>query len=157
MMMEITIPGYGDIEIKNLVLDFNGTLAKDGSLINGVAELIQEISQTVNIYVITADTFGSVRLEMKELPVKVIQIGTDDERNRKLELIKKLDFKVTASIGNGSNDEWMLKESRLGICIMGQEGCSIKALKNADLVISDIKNALELFIFPNRLIATLRF
>ena len=155
--MEIKIPGYGDIEIKNLVLDFNGTLASDGCLINGVAQLIQEVSQTVNIYVITADTFGSVRHEMKELPVKVIQIETDDERYRKLETIKKLDCKVTATIGNGSNDEWMLKESRLGICIMGPEGCSIKALNHADLVISDIQDALELFIFPNRLIATLRY
>lgn len=156
-MMEITIPGYGDMEIKNLVLDFNGTLAKDGRLMNGVASLIQEISKTMNVYVITADTFGSVRNEMKELPVEVIQIETDDERYRKLELIKKLGCHVTASIGNGSNDEWMLNESRLGICIMGQEGCSLKALKNADLVINNIIDALELFIYPNRLIATLRY
>lgn len=156
-MIELTIPGYGDLKIQNLVLDYNGTLAKDGSLIKGVAGLIEELAQAVTIYVITADTFGSVQSEMENLPIKLITIGKGDERNEKLELIQRLDPKVTASIGNGGNDERMLKESKIGICIIGQEGCSTMALNSADLAICDIKNALELFIFPKRLKATLRF
>ncbi len=60
-------------------------------------------------------------------------------------------------MGNGSNDELMLKESSIGICIIGQEGCSTRALNSADLAINNIKDALELLIFPNRLKATLRF
>lgn len=156
-MIEIAVPGYGDLKIKNLVLDFNGTIAKDGSLIKGVSELIHELAQSVGIYVITADTFGSVKEELKGLPVEIIKIAAIDERKEKLEFIKKLGSKETASIGNGGNDEWMLKESRVGICIIGQEGCSLMALKNGDLAIMDIKAALELFIIPNRLKATLRF
>lgn len=156
-MINIAIPGYGDLEIKNLVLDYNGTLANDGILITGVSELIKALSKSVEIYVITADTFGSVANEMKNLPVEIYQIDAVDEREEKLQLIKTLGTKVTASIGNGGNDEWMLKESRLGISIIGQEGCSTKALQSADIAINDIKNALELFLFPNRLKATLRF
>lgn len=156
-MLEIAVTGHGDLEIKNVVLDYNGTIAKDGSLINGVPELINKLAQSVDIYVITADTFGSVIKELKGLPVEVIKIKAVDERKEKLELIKGLGAKATAAIGNGSNDEWMLKESRIGICIMGQEGCSTRALNSADLVITDIKNALELFIYPKRLKATLRF
>lgn len=156
-MIKMDIPGYGEIEIKNLVLDFNGTLAKDGALIDGVAELIKRLAQLVDVYVITADTFGSVQSEMKGLPIKIFQIEPNNERNAKLELIRHLGPKETAAIGNGSNDEWMLKESRIGICIMGQEGCSIMASNNADIVIHDIRRALELFFYPNRLKATLRF
>ncbi len=156
-MINIAIPGYGDLEIQNLVLDYNGTLANDGILITGISELIKTLSQSVEIYVITADTFGSVANEMKDLPVKIFQIAAVNEREEKLQLIKTLGTKVTASIGNGGNDEWMLKESRVGISIIGQEGCSTKALQSANIAINDIKNALELFLFPNRLKATLRF
>lgn len=156
-MINIAIPGYGDLEIKNLVLDYNGTLAKDGRLITGVPELIKTLSQSVEIYVITADTFGSVANEMKDLPIKIFQIEAVDERNEKLQLINHLGAEVTASIGNGGNDEWMLKESRIGISIIGQEGCSTRALQCSDIAINDIKNAMELFLFPNRLKATLRF
>ncbi|AGK54012.1 HAD family hydrolase [Bacillus sp. 1NLA3E] len=156
-MISIVIPGFGDIDIKNLILDFNGTIAKDGFLIKGVVELIKRVVQSVEIYVITADTFGSVANELKDLPVKIIPMETHDERNEKLALVKNLGSKGTVSIGNGGNDEWMLKESLIGICIIGQEGCSTKALHSADLAITDIKNALELFIFTKRLKATLRF
>lgn len=155
-MINIDIPGYGKVEIVNLVLDYNGTLAKDGCLLNGVAELINRIAESIKIYVITADTFGSVAKELKNLPVKIIHIENGDERNEKLQLVKNLGPQVSASIGNGSNDEWMLKESSVGICIIGPEGCSTKALQSADVVITDIMNALDLFIHPNRLKATLR-
>lgn len=156
-MIGVSIPGYGDIEIKNLVLDFNGTLAKDGILLDEVETMINKLAQLVDIYVITANTFGSVEREVGNLPVEVIKLQKGDEINGKLELIKKLNPAVTASIGNGSNDELMLRESRIGICIMGKEGCSIRALNSADLAISDIIDAFELFIFPERLKATLRF
>jgi soluble P-type ATPase len=157
IMLRIEIPGYEVLAIDHLVLDFNGTIAKDGSLIEGVAELIKEIAQSIDIYVITADTYGNVQFELRDLPINIIKIETNDEKNEKRMLIKKLGSKVTASIGNGNNDEWMLEESRLGICIIGQEGCSTKALHGADIAITDIRNALELFTFPNRLKATLRY
>ena len=56
-MITAEIPGWGSLEIKNLVLDFNGTIATDGRLIEGVAPLLGEIKEkNVDIYVITADT-----------------------------------------------------------------------------------------------------
>jgi soluble P-type ATPase len=50
----------------------------------------------------------------------------------------------------------MLKESRLGICVLGPEGTSSEAISNCDLVISNINAALDLLLNPERLIATLR-
>ncbi len=37
------IPGNDIIEIKYVVLDYNGTIATDGQLIDGVASFIQQI------------------------------------------------------------------------------------------------------------------
>ena len=72
-MITAEIPGWGSLEIKNLVLDFNGTIATDGRLIEGVAPLLAEIKEkNVGIYVITADTNGTVRKECEGLPVEVM-------------------------------------------------------------------------------------
>ena len=40
-MIEMTIPGKGNIKINSLVLDVNGTIALDGVLIPGVVEKLQ--------------------------------------------------------------------------------------------------------------------
>jgi len=51
----------------------------------------------------------------------------------------------------------MLQECIVGIGVIGEEGCSRKVLESADLVVNNIKSALELIAYPNRLKATLRF
>ena len=42
-MMKTQIPGWGELEIKNLILDFNGTIAKDGKVLEGVKELLGKL------------------------------------------------------------------------------------------------------------------
>jgi len=39
-MIRVEIPGYGVVEIKNLLLDFNGTLAVGGYVAAGVWEML---------------------------------------------------------------------------------------------------------------------
>ena len=63
-MIEIDIPGYKIIQIKHLVLDFNGTLACDGEMLPGVKENLTMLSESIDIHVLTADTFGKVTSEM---------------------------------------------------------------------------------------------
>jgi soluble P-type ATPase len=60
------------------------------------------------------------------------------------------------AIGNGSNDQRILKEAGLGIAVLGAEGLSASALKQADLFVKDVSDAIDLFTKPKRLIATLR-
>jgi hypothetical protein len=38
-MIEINIPDFGHLRLAHIVLDYNGTVAFDGRLINGVAVL----------------------------------------------------------------------------------------------------------------------
>ena len=71
-------------------------------------------------------------------------------------LLKRLGKGKTICIGNGSNDAAMLKEAAIGICVLGKEGASVRALINSDLVVTDINSALDLILHTDRLIATLR-
>ena len=41
-MIKTQIPGWGELAIENLILDFNGTIAKDGRVMDGVKELLEK-------------------------------------------------------------------------------------------------------------------
>jgi soluble P-type ATPase len=84
------------------------------------------------------------------------KVEPGEEQNQKLKSIHDLGIDSTITIGNGSNDASMLKESLLGICVLGPEGTSSEAISSCDIVVSDINAALDLLLKPERLIATLR-
>jgi hypothetical protein len=50
----------------------------------------------------------------------------------------------------------MLKESMIGIYILGREGASVDSMMASDLIIDDINDALDLLFETDRLIAMLR-
>lgn len=155
-MIEIDIPGWGNVEIENILLDLNGTIATDGEIRPEVKEKIDALSEKVKIYVLTADTQGTAQKEIEDMNVKLVKIEEDANKTGKFEFIKGLDLERTVAIGNGNNDQLILKEAGLGIAVLGSEGLSVPAIKNADVVVKDISDALELFLKPKRLIATLR-
>lgn len=155
-MINIDIPGWGNIEIENLVLDLNGTIATDGKISHEVKEKIKSLSEKVKIYILTADTQGTASEEIGTLDVKLVRLPEQDSKTGKFEFIKTLDIERTIALGNGNNDQLILKEAALGIAVLGEEGMSVSSMKNADIVVKNISDALDLFLKPKRLIATLR-
>jgi soluble P-type ATPase len=155
-MIEIDIPGNKILKIEHLVLDYNGTIAFDGALIDGVKECLAELSQMLTVHVITADTFGSVKKAIEDVDCKLAVIPLDRQDAAKLEYVKNLGCEKTVSMGNGTNDRLMLKASALGVAIIQGEGAAFETLASADVVCTDILFALSLLSNPLRLIATLR-
>jgi soluble P-type ATPase len=155
-MIEINIPGNKILKLEHLVLDYNGTIAFDGALIDGVKKCLAELSQMLTIHVITADTFGSVKKAIEDVDCKLAVIPLDRQDAAKLEYVKNLGCEKTVSMGNGTNDRLMLKASALGVAIIQGEGAAFETLASADVVCTDILFALSLLSNPLRLIATLR-
>lgn len=155
-MVEVSVPGRGHYHIEHLILDLNGTIALDGELIRGVKERIGTLSKKVQVTVVTADTNKNAELLLKDLPVALCRIEEAGEGEQKARLVREKGEDRTVSVGNGSNDVSMLKESVLGICIVGREGASSEAMMASDLVIPHINDALDLLLKPHRLRATLR-
>jgi soluble P-type ATPase len=155
-MIEITIPGSGKIQLEHLVLDYNGTLARDGDLLEGVAECLTALAQILTIHVITADTFGKVEAAMAGLPCTVRILPQTGQGHAKMAYVWQLDRTRVAAIGNGRNDRLMLQAAKLGIAIVGPEGASLDTLHAADVAVPHIHAALELLLHPLRLVATLR-
>jgi P-type E1-E2 ATPase len=155
-MIEIDIPGFAHLQFKHLVLDVNGTLAKDGQLLEGVRELLKELRSILDIHLITADTNSTQEIIDKELGLTAVRIPVQNQVRAKLEYIEKLGANTSVAVGNGANDADMLERAALGIAIIGPEGSAIKTLLKADIAVTDIRAALELLLHPKRIIATLR-
>ncbi|MBW2077085.1 MAG: hypothetical protein JRI71_05955 [Deltaproteobacteria bacterium] len=155
-MIDIAVPGRDHYSIENLVLDLNGTIALDGKIIGGVKERLITLSKDLTIIVVTADTNKNANKLLKGLPVTVCTIEESRESEQKARLVREKGEEVTVCVGNGSNDVSMLRESVIGICIVGQEGASSEAMMAADLVVPSINDALELFLKPHRMKASLR-
>lgn len=155
-MLEVTIPGYKTLQLSHLVLDYNGTIACDGRLIPGVRERLEQLSKSVSIHILTADTFGSVQKEAAGIPCEVVVIGKENQTQAKADYVRQLGLQKTVSVGNGRNDALMLKEAVLGIAVIQEEGGAVKTLVAADIVTHSILDVLDLLLHPLRLTATLR-
>ncbi len=152
----ITIPHFKILTLEHIVLDYNGTIAKDGRLLPQAGRLIEELAKRYRLHLITADTFGSVKREMNGYDLQIVQLESDAHTKEKADFVETLGASKTAAIGNGNNDASMLSAAAVSIAILGEEGCSKEAMLSADLLCRSIEDALELFLYPKRLIATLR-
>jgi soluble P-type ATPase len=159
----LDIPGRDRIELEHLVCDFNGTLAEDGCLWEGVAWRVTRVSAILQIHVLTADTYGTARRASE-----ILQEACDASRvagpiwervasgRDKEQYLQRLGAESVAAIGNGANDVDMLRAAALSICVMGSEGACTEALLACQLVVTNPIDALDVLLRPSRLTATLR-
>jgi soluble P-type ATPase len=154
--MIFDIPGYIRLEIKHVVCDYNGTIAIDGKLIDGVCEIINELSKELEFHVITADTYGFVERELENVNCNLVKISRQNQAQSKLDYVSAIGKDHTVCIGNGNNDRLMLKESCLGIALVQEEGVCVETLLSSNVVCKNIIDAFGYFKEPKRLIATLR-
>jgi len=157
-MLKLEIQGYEKaMEIENIVFDYNGTLAVDGRMSRETKEGIRKLAaEGFKVTVLTADTFGTVKDQCSGLPVQVMVFDKGNAEESKRKIVTQLVAGKTAAMGNGRNDMAMLAEARIGIAIIGQEGAFTGLLQTADIAVTSIENAMELFLNPKRIEATLR-
>lgn len=155
-MFDLEIPGFGRLALAHLVLDFNGTLARDGVLIPGVGERLAGLAEILTVRVVTADTFGTVRQALAGLPLEIRVLAPGPEDRAKLAMLEELGPASCAAMGNGRNDRLMLGAAGLGVAILGPEGASPATLAAAHVAAPHICIGLDLLLHPKRLLATLR-
>ena len=156
VMITIVIPGYRRLELSHLVLDYNGTLAVDGVLLPGVADVVRTLALELTIHVITADTFGLAAANLARLPVSLTIAPPVGQDIAKRDYVASLGRGNVVAVGNGRNDRGMLAEAALGIAVVQREGASVETLRHASIVCMSIFDALELLRELRRLTATLR-
>ena len=154
-MLTIKIPGREEMTLSHLILDYNGTIAEDGLIIESIRPRLAQLSESLCIYVITADTHGTAAQRCEGLPLQVLTFPTTQVGEIKAAEARKMEGGVV-TIGNGFNDIQMSDAADLSICVMGKEGCCGALLSHCDVVVTSIDDALDLLIKTDRLRATLR-
>ena len=72
-MLQIEIPGREHpLQLDVLVLDYNGTIACDGHLIEGISERIRNLCDKLPVYILTADTYGTVKCQCEGLGAEIL-------------------------------------------------------------------------------------
>jgi P-type E1-E2 ATPase len=155
-MIDIAIPGRDPLRLNYLVLDLNGTLALDGQILPGVRERLEALGGQLEIWLITADTHGTLSALAPALKVKVRRMEPPSGAAQKRALVEELGAAQVAAIGNGVNDAEMLRRAALGIAVLGPEGLAADCLSAADILAPNTGAALDLLLHPRRLVATLQ-
>ena len=158
MSIHIKIPWGNKYVLENLVFDLNGTLANDGEISETTKRLLTELSKEAVIHVITADTHNTAEDLKRELEgiASVMVLQGDDHTTEKAQFVKGLGYRTTAAIGNGANDLKMVEEAILSLGVMGKEGLYAPMLSKVDLLVGHIDVAIEMFLNPMKIVASLR-
>lgn len=155
-MILYEIPGKGNIVVENIVFDYNGTIAVNGKLIDGVKELINELAKYAKVYILTADTYGTVEKECIHIDAEVLTFPKENVGTSKKEIVRNLGGDKTICLGNGYNDILMFEEAILSIAIVEGEGACGKLLSKADIVTRSIEEGIKMLLNKNMVKATLR-
>ncbi|MGP8432939.1 HAD family hydrolase [Paraburkholderia fungorum] len=155
-MIRLEIPGFGGLALSHLVLDYNGTLAVDGHVLEGVHEELAAIAAHLDIHVVTGNSHGDVETRLSGWNVQLTCLPALGQAQAKRSYVEKLGANRTVAIGNGRNDAPMLKAAALGIAVLGSEGLAIDAVRDADILVRHVVDGIGLLLHPTRLIASLR-
>jgi P-type E1-E2 ATPase len=151
------IPGRGSLSLSTLVLDLNGTVAIGGEIIPGIGARVKQLqARGMTCHLLTADTRGRGAATAATLGLALHRLRPGDEARQKEAFVREQGAGSTVAIGNGANDAGMLAAAALGIAVLQAEGTAIAALQAADVAVPDINAALDLLLYAQRLIATLR-
>ncbi|CAI1493341.1 Soluble P-type ATPase [Thermococcus nautili] len=145
------IPGYGKLEFNAVLFDLNGTLGVDGKVSDEVKELLARLADRYTVVVLSADTFGTLEKEFRGLPVRIERVSSGAEKAEIAE-----GYAPYVAVGNGNNDVAMLEKAELAFCVIGREGASVDALLASDVVVTDVRDVIEMLLNEKKLIATLR-
>lgn len=152
--MKYDIPGQGQLEIKTIILDLNGTLSVAGTVPDGVKQQLQRLKgRGFKVLFFTGNTRNDADDLAANLGVEwKLAKNAEDKRNLALEL----EPESCASVGNGLIDLELMKVVKLRIVTLQAEGVHMQTMLNSDIAVPTINDALDLFLDEQRLIATLR-
>ncbi len=63
--IHIDIPGFSSLHLKAMCSDYTGTFSYNGELISGVSERIRELSERIDIHIVTSDTRKTAREQLR--------------------------------------------------------------------------------------------
>jgi soluble P-type ATPase len=154
-MIAIQRPGRKPLEIENLLVDFEGTLAMDGRVHPKSKDKMNLLAKRINLFVFTTGENAVASERLKKVHAEIVCLNEGEASRQKLDLLRQLGPGKTVAIGNGADDTAMIEEAGFGICVIGKEAAAGETLRRAHLVVTHVHDALDFLLKPLRQKATL--
>ena len=154
-MIYIQRPGQEPLEIDFILFDFEGTLASDRRVHPKAKDKINLLSKRAKIYILTKEEKERVGEVLKKVKVEIVYLTEGESSEKQMDLLRRLGATRTVVVGNGADDGPLMEEAGFSLCVIGKEGASSGTVKNADVVFTDILDALDFLLKPLRQKATL--
>ena len=154
-MISIQRPGMENLDIHFVLIDFEGTLAMDGRVHPKAKDKVNLLSKRATLYILTKSNREKVEETLRKMKVEILYVTEGDSSQQKLKVLQRLGPHQTAVIGNGLDDVRIMEQAGLGMCVIGKEGSSAEAVAKADLVVTNVLDALDFLLKPLRQRATL--
>lgn len=124
--MQYEIPGQGQLTIKTIILDLNGTLSVGGIVPEGVKPRLDKLKELgFKALFFTGNTRNDADELAKMLGIEwKLAKNAEDKRSLALEL----DPETCASVGNGLIDLELMKVVKLSILTLQAEGVHVQTL-----------------------------
>lgn len=152
--MKYKVPHQEEFEIDTIVLDLNGTLSVHGKIPKNIKQKIDKLKQQgFKIILFTGDQRGTAHKLCGNLGIDYKITKTAKEKEKEM---LKLNGKKCAAIGNARIDIGTFKHAKLSIMTLQAEGIHVGAIKFVDIIVPSIIDALDLFLNPDSLCATLK-
>lgn len=151
--MKYSVPGGEDFELDTIVLDLNGCLSVHGEVVEGVAPRIAALKESdFKIVLFTGDIRGTAKEICDSLGIEFVITHSGAEKEAEM---KKLGPNC-AAVGNARIDNGTFKHARVSVLTLQAEGIHADCLGKVDIIVPSIVDALDLFLHPDSLCATLR-
>jgi len=154
-MISIQRPGQNHLEIDFILIDFEGTLASDRRVHSKAKDKINLLSRRIKIYILTKGEKEGVEEVLKKVKAEIVYLDEGKSSRQKLDLLRQLGVSRTVAVGNGVDDAPMMEEAGFSLCVIGKEGTFSETMNKADVVFTNILDALDFLLKPLRQKATL--
>ncbi len=154
-MICIQRPSQEPLEIDFVLIDFEGTLASDRRVHPKAKDKINLLSKRTKIYILTREEKERIEEVLKKVKAEVVYLAEGKSAQKKLDLMAQIGATRVVTVGNGVEDASMMKAAAFGLCVIGKEGASAETVKNADVVFTNVLDALDFLLKPLRQKATL--
>jgi soluble P-type ATPase len=152
--MKYQVPEVGEIEIKTIILDLNGTLSVNGKIPGGIKEKLSKLKEIgISVVLFTGDQRGTAADLCDEYGIDFVRTKNGIEKE---EAMTKYDSETTAAIGNARIDIGTFKHAKVSVATLQSEGVHSEVLKYVDIIVPTINDALDFFIDPDTFSATMR-
>jgi soluble P-type ATPase len=149
-MIHIQRPGQEPLEIDFILIDLEGTLASDFRVHPKAKDKLNLLAKRAKIYILTKAEKESVEEVLRKVKAEIVHLPEGESSKNKLDLLRQWGATRTVAVGSGVDDGPMIKEAAFGLCVIGKSGASSETIKNADVVFTDILDALDFLLKPLR-------